>query len=147
MYWIKRKAACVIISSEKIKKSKRTSTSALNFVVQNFMELRKENVTPLFLAGDLEGFKTFLLAIFYIGKGKRSRPYCHLYEAISQLNTPKQTVSIHQSLLRMYKEVEGWLLFSASVFPSSPILFFICIFRVFWHRVGESIPSVLLLNG
>lgn len=91
-------------------KSKRTSASALNFVVQNFMELRKENVTPLFFAGDLEGFKTFLLAIFYIGKGKRSRPYCHLYEAISQLNTPKQTVSIHQSLfrlLRMYKEVEG----------------------------------------
>ncbi|XP_032992765.1 LOW QUALITY PROTEIN: ankyrin repeat and LEM domain-containing protein 1 [Lacerta agilis] len=26
------------------------------------------------------GFRTFISAIFYVGKGKRSRPYCHLYE-------------------------------------------------------------------
>ncbi|KAK7115928.1 uncharacterized protein [Littorina saxatilis] len=43
--------------------------------------------------GDTEAFKTFLTAVFYIGKGKRSRPYCHLYEAISQLKTPKVKVS------------------------------------------------------
>eukprot|EP00118_Oscarella_pearsei_P012477 m.92311 g.92311 ORF g.92311 m.92311 type:complete len:421 (+) comp36729_c0_seq1:163-1425(+) len=31
---------------------------------------------------DLKSFKSFLEAIFYIGKGKRSRPYSHLFEAI-----------------------------------------------------------------
>jgi len=30
----------------------------------------------------LEAWKTFLSAIFYIGKGKRSRPYAHLYQAV-----------------------------------------------------------------
>ena len=29
-----------------------------------------------------ECFKTFVNAIFYVGKGKRSRPYSHLYEAL-----------------------------------------------------------------
>lgn len=28
-------------------------------------------------------FHTFVAAIFYVGKGKRSRPYAHLHEAIS----------------------------------------------------------------
>ncbi|XP_076444008.1 uncharacterized protein LOC143282294 [Babylonia areolata] len=42
---------------------------------------------------DLDAFKIFLSAVFYIGKGKRSRPYCHLYEAISQQKSPKQKVS------------------------------------------------------
>ncbi|KAM8939276.1 ankyrin repeat and LEM domain-containing protein 1 [Pelodytes ibericus] len=30
-----------------------------------------------------ECFRTFVSAVFYVGKGKRSRPYCHLYEALS----------------------------------------------------------------
>ncbi|XP_060089071.1 ankyrin repeat and LEM domain-containing protein 1 [Heteronotia binoei] len=30
-----------------------------------------------------ECFRTFISAIFYVGKGKRSRPYCHLYEALT----------------------------------------------------------------
>lgn len=29
-----------------------------------------------------ECFQTFIHAIFYVGKGKRSRPYSHLYEAL-----------------------------------------------------------------
>ncbi|XP_062569832.1 uncharacterized protein LOC134231892, partial [Saccostrea cucullata] len=36
--------------------------------------------------GELETFKIFVGAIFYIGKGKRSRPYCHLFEAQSHMN-------------------------------------------------------------
>ncbi|XP_059173818.1 uncharacterized protein LOC131954254 [Physella acuta] len=35
---------------------------------------------------DLEVFTIFISAIFYIGKGKRSRPYSHLFEACSKLN-------------------------------------------------------------
>ncbi|XP_045215275.2 uncharacterized protein LOC123565473 [Mercenaria mercenaria] len=33
---------------------------------------------------DQDVFQTFISATFYIGKGKRARPYCHLYEAIKQ---------------------------------------------------------------
>lgn len=32
-------------------------------------------------------WKIFLSSIFYVGKGKRSRPYSHLYEAVSYWNT------------------------------------------------------------
>ncbi|NWY56975.1 ANKL1 protein, partial [Chionis minor] len=31
-----------------------------------------------------ECFRTFIKAIFYVGKGTRARPYCHLTEALSQ---------------------------------------------------------------
>lgn len=33
-----------------------------------------------------DSWKTFLSAIFYVGKGKRSRPYSHLYEAVTHWN-------------------------------------------------------------
>ncbi|OWF34866.1 uncharacterized protein LOC110443652 [Mizuhopecten yessoensis] len=42
---------------------------------------------------ELDTFRTFVSAIFYVGKGKRARPYCHLYEAINQLKSPKPKVS------------------------------------------------------
>lgn len=31
-----------------------------------------------------ECFRTFVKAVFYVGKGTRARPYCHLSEALSQ---------------------------------------------------------------
>lgn len=31
---------------------------------------------------ELDVFRAFIAAVFYIGKGKRSRPYAHLYEAL-----------------------------------------------------------------
>ncbi|XP_069832753.1 uncharacterized protein [Dendropsophus ebraccatus] len=31
----------------------------------------------------LDCFRTFISAVFYVGKGKRSRPYSHLYEALT----------------------------------------------------------------
>ncbi|CAC5377516.1 ANKLE1 [Mytilus coruscus] len=42
--------------------------------------------------GEKESFKIFVASIFYIGKGKRSRPYCHLYEAIRHMEKPKPQV-------------------------------------------------------
>lgn len=38
-------------------------------------------------------FRVFILAIFYVGKGKRSRPYAHLNEA---MNFAKQNPKIQQ---------------------------------------------------
>lgn len=38
-----------------------------------------------------ERFKTFVNAIFYVGKGKRSRPYSHLYEALEYYKGEKSS--------------------------------------------------------
>lgn len=38
-----------------------------------------------------ECFKTFVNAIFYVGKGKRSRPYSHLYEALEYYKGEKSS--------------------------------------------------------
>ncbi|KAI8489199.1 hypothetical protein Bbelb_329380 [Branchiostoma belcheri] len=42
---------------------------------------------------DTEIFKVFISAIFYIGKGKRARPYAHFGEAIQQMEKPKHNPS------------------------------------------------------
>ncbi|XP_063057278.1 ankyrin repeat and LEM domain-containing protein 1 [Engraulis encrasicolus] len=44
--------------------------------VTNNLPFRSQAMTPK------ECFQTFASAIFYVGKGKRSRPYSHLYEAL-----------------------------------------------------------------
>jgi len=36
-----------------------------------------------------ECFQTFINAVFYVGKGKRSRPYSHLYEALEYFKGDK----------------------------------------------------------
>ena len=43
-------------------------------------------------AGDLDVFNTFISAIFYVGKGKRARPYSHLHEAIKHMQKPTDKV-------------------------------------------------------
>ncbi|CAH1254153.1 ANKLE1 [Branchiostoma lanceolatum] len=42
---------------------------------------------------DMEIFKIFISSIFYIGKGKRARPYAHFGEAIQQMEKPKHNPS------------------------------------------------------
>ncbi|XP_074933175.1 ankyrin repeat and LEM domain-containing protein 1 [Phalacrocorax aristotelis] len=42
------------------------------------LPLRSHHLSPV------ECFRTFIKAIFYVGKGTRARPYCHLAEALSQ---------------------------------------------------------------
>ncbi|KAM6369568.1 ankyrin repeat and LEM domain-containing protein 1 isoform 2-T2 [Pluvialis apricaria] len=42
------------------------------------LPLRSHRLSPA------ECFRTFIKAIFYVGKGTRARPYCHLAEALSQ---------------------------------------------------------------
>uniref|UniRef100_A0ACB8F2M2 Uncharacterized protein n=1 Tax=Sphaerodactylus townsendi TaxID=933632 RepID=A0ACB8F2M2_9SAUR len=37
-----------------------------------------------------ECFRTFISAIFYVGKGKRSRPYYHLYEALTHFKESRR---------------------------------------------------------
>lgn len=40
-----------------------------------------------------EVWQTFLSSIFYVGKGKRSRPYSHLYEAVEVWRNKSSTVN------------------------------------------------------
>ena len=46
-----------------------------------------------YTAGDGESFETFIRAIFYVGKGQKSRPYQHFKEAIAFLNGTKNKVT------------------------------------------------------
>ncbi|CAH1797485.1 unnamed protein product [Owenia fusiformis] len=53
-------------------------------------------------------FRIFISAIFYIGKGKRSRPYQHFYEAIKQRDSPKPKCSAKvQRILDIWSEGYG----------------------------------------
>uniref|UniRef100_A0A7M4DXL3 Ankyrin repeat and LEM domain containing 1 n=1 Tax=Crocodylus porosus TaxID=8502 RepID=A0A7M4DXL3_CROPO len=52
-------------------------------VTQN-LPLRCHTLSPA------ERFQTFVRAIFYVGKGKRARPYCHLYEALAHYRGGKK---------------------------------------------------------
>ncbi|KAK6320677.1 hypothetical protein J4Q44_G00097840 [Coregonus suidteri] len=58
----------------------------------------------------LECFQTFISAIFYVGKGKRSRPYSHLYEALEYHRgdkTSKKLCSKVQHILQVWKAEQG----------------------------------------
>ncbi|XP_052796855.1 uncharacterized protein LOC128229169 [Mya arenaria] len=48
---------------------------------------------------ELDVFRTFISATVYIGKGKRARPYSHLYEAIKQQK--KQTNKVNEKVTRI----------------------------------------------
>ncbi|KAH9508573.1 Ankyrin repeat and LEM domain-containing protein 1, partial [Bulinus truncatus] len=54
----------------------------------------------------VEVFQSFLFAIFYIGKGKASRPYSHLNEACSQLT--KKTTQIVNLSRKVQKILNIW---------------------------------------
>nr|XP_018898808.1 PREDICTED: uncharacterized protein LOC109031634 isoform X1 [Bemisia tabaci] len=56
----------------------------------------------------LEVWSTFLKAIFYVGKGKRSRPYAHLYEAVKFWNDGTSSNSEKtQHILNLWKSNHG----------------------------------------
>ncbi|XP_078141761.1 uncharacterized protein LOC139931925 [Centroberyx gerrardi] len=57
-----------------------------------------------------ECFQTFINAIFYVGKGKRSRPYSHLYEALDYFKgdkTSKKLCSKVQHILQVWRAEQG----------------------------------------
>ncbi|KAF3690799.1 Ankyrin repeat and LEM domain-containing protein 1 [Channa argus] len=57
-----------------------------------------------------ECFQTFIHAIFYVGKGKRSRPYSHLYEALEYYKgdkTSKKLCPKVQHILQVWKAEQG----------------------------------------
>lgn len=51
------------------------------------------------MGDNLEVFHAFVKAIFYIGKGKRSRPYAHLYEAIKY--SERKTAKANEKILHI----------------------------------------------
>eukprot|EP00063_Salmo_salar_P030500 XP_014005335.1 PREDICTED: serine-rich adhesin for platelets-like isoform X2 [Salmo salar] len=58
----------------------------------------------------MDCFQTFISAIFYVGKGKRSRPYSHLYEALDYHRgdkTSKKLCSKVQHILQVWKAEQG----------------------------------------
>ncbi|CAH2292912.1 ankyrin repeat and LEM domain-containing 1, partial [Pelobates cultripes] len=55
-----------------------------------------------------ECFRTFVSSVFYVGKGKRSRPYSHLYEALTHYKgRNKQMCAKVQHILDIWKSGQG----------------------------------------
>ncbi|XP_044134502.1 ankyrin repeat and LEM domain-containing protein 1 [Bufo gargarizans] len=55
-------------------------------------------------------FRTFVSSVFYVGKGKRSRPYCHLYEALTYYKgSCKKPCSKVQHIVDIWKSGQGVL--------------------------------------
>ncbi|XP_042273342.1 ankyrin repeat and LEM domain-containing protein 1 [Thunnus maccoyii] len=72
--------------------------------VTNSLPFRSQTMTPQ------ECFQTFIHAIFYVGKGKRSRPYSHLYEALEYYKgdkTSKKLCRKVQHILQVWDAKQG----------------------------------------
>ncbi|XP_078412210.1 uncharacterized protein LOC144688997 isoform X1 [Cetorhinus maximus] len=55
-----------------------------------------------------ECFRTFVSSIFYVGKGKRSRPYCHLYDALTHFkNNTNQVSAKLKQILDIWESGQG----------------------------------------
>ncbi|KAA8589486.1 uncharacterized protein ankle1 [Etheostoma spectabile] len=68
------------------------------------LPFRSHTMTPQ------ECFQTFIHAIFYVGKGKRSRPYSHLYEALEYFKgdkTSKKLCPKVQHILQVWTAKQG----------------------------------------
>ncbi|XP_031715682.1 uncharacterized protein LOC116390304 [Anarrhichthys ocellatus] len=68
------------------------------------LPFRSHTMTPQ------ECFQTFIHAIFYVGKGKRSRPYSHLYEALEYFKgdkTSKKLCTKVQHILQVWNAEQG----------------------------------------
>ncbi|XP_068563599.1 ankyrin repeat and LEM domain-containing protein 1 [Cebidichthys violaceus] len=68
------------------------------------LPFRSHTMTPQ------ECFQTFIHAIFYVGKGKRSRPYSHLYEALEYFKgdkTSKKLCAKVQHILQVWNAGQG----------------------------------------
>ncbi|XP_012683761.2 ankyrin repeat and LEM domain-containing protein 1 [Clupea harengus] len=72
--------------------------------VTNNLPFRSQSMTPK------ECFQTFVSAIFYVGKGKRSRPYSHMYEALDYYRgdkTSKKLCSKVKHILAVWNAERG----------------------------------------
>ena len=56
---------------------------------------------------ELDRFRIFVESIFYIGKGKRSRTYSHLYEAMNCEKSDARPNSKHQRILDIWASGQG----------------------------------------
>ncbi|XP_044055217.1 ankyrin repeat and LEM domain-containing protein 1 [Siniperca chuatsi] len=68
------------------------------------LPFRSHTMTPQ------ECFQTFIHAVFYVGKGKRSRPYSHLYEALEYYKgdkTSKKLCPKVQHILQVWNAEQG----------------------------------------
>lgn len=66
---------------------------------------------------DVDRLRVFCSAVFYIGKGKRSRPYEHFYDAAKEDKTEKKTVSNKIKMIRDIWEA-GYGVASVHIFHS-----------------------------
>ncbi len=74
-----------------------------------------------------ECFQTFISAVFYVGKGKRSRPYSHLYEALEYFKgdkTSKVRCFFYLVILFYFRDLP-YFIPKLEIHPSVPQLYFL----------------------
>ncbi|MBN3317083.1 ANKL1 protein, partial [Atractosteus spatula] len=93
--------------------------SSFNYLLLDPRSLQKACVVPMVTKNlparspslsPAECFRVFVSAIFYVGKGKRSRPYSHLYEALDYYRgdkTSKKLCSKVQHILQVWATGQG----------------------------------------
>jgi hypothetical protein len=90
--------------------------SSFNYLL---LDPRKSQNLPfkIFSWGDQDLWKTFVDSIFYIGKGTRSRPFQHLYDAASKKKVTKKHAAKVSRILEVWKDGHGVV--SLQVFNNS----------------------------
>ncbi|NXR04602.1 ANKL1 protein, partial [Sagittarius serpentarius] len=66
------------------------------------LPLRSHRLSPA------ECFRTFVEAIFYVGKGTRARPYCHLTEALGEFEAVVMVPPVPQGCPKVRRILEIW---------------------------------------
>eukprot|EP00088_Acartia_fossae_P001132 TRINITY_DN10424_c0_g1_i1.p1 TRINITY_DN10424_c0_g1~~TRINITY_DN10424_c0_g1_i1.p1 ORF type:complete len:685 (-),score=107.89 TRINITY_DN10424_c0_g1_i1:854-2908(-) len=90
--------------------------SSFNYLL---LDPRKSQNLPfkVFSWGDQDLWKTFIDSIFYIGKGTRSRPFQHLYDAASKKKVTRKHAAKVDRILDIWRD--GYGVVSLQVFNNS----------------------------
>jgi len=90
--------------------------SSFNYLL---LDPRKSQNLPfkVFSWGDQDLWRTFVDSVFYIGKGTRSRPFQHLYDAASRKKITKKHIEKVETILDIWKE--GFGVVSLQLFNNS----------------------------
>ena len=71
----------------------RTGKSSFNYLLIDPRVTQNLPVKAKRMQSD-DVFRVFVMSIFYVGKGKRSRPYAHLNEALQSSKVSRNNVCI-----------------------------------------------------
>lgn len=81
-----------------------TSKTSFNYLLLD-PRITKDLPRQYVTSSQEDCWKTFLASIFYVGKGKRSRPYAHLYDAFNSWVARDSSTSIRNKKLKTILDI------------------------------------------